>query len=512
MKSFCSCLLIISLFAISATGSNENLRVVAPDDLKPVLFEFLSEHQNLPEKDLRSKLKKYLTEEGFTFAQVAISKTAGVTTIEVKPGFMGKAQVKGNKYLDSSGILKNLDWNVGDPFNYADFYNQSSRLNRQRFLQIDSKLKPVRGHDGEIQVNADFDVKDQYPISPYVSISNDGTEQSSGWRSRIGLEKWETLMPNDRLNLAYTFDPKNSSQLSSYLGSYQFGSEIKSTIYAGYSDSKYENITSSSLNMDVAGDGFFAGFSSRVPIGTVDPDSLALTFGINYLDLSSQIYLGTGKLLASDEDLSLFLPKVGIQGSFANPFGLRGDGFWSLDVVSDLGSSDNQDLRIQNPELENGFWVPRLSLALLEPIEFLGKGGGLKLKVDGQVSGEPLPTSLKKSLGGLSSIRGYKEREAFGDSGVSMNLEYSLHSESTSLFGYEGKLQNMFFYDAGYVSNQGMMASAYDSVEMHSLGAGVLGNFHSDTDFSLSVGVPLSDTLDTQALEPRTHFSINFRF
>ncbi len=501
------------LLSLSSLHASQDLRVVAPEQLKPIVFDYLGDNAELTGADLEDGLRKHLISKGYSFAQVAVSSTAGITTLEVKPGFMGNAKVDGNQYLQADGILDRLKWRKGRPFNYSEFHSQSSRLNRYRFVQVDSKLKPVRGHDGEIQVNADFEVEDEYPVSPSVGFSNDGTDQSSGWRARVGLELWEALTPNDRMNLSYTLDPKDASQLSSYLASYQFDSgELTHTFFLGYSDSEYENVTASSLDMDVAGDGFFAGYSALYPIGLVDPDSLALSLGFTYLDLSSQIYLGSNNFLASDEDLTLFLPRLGIQGKFSNPLGLKGEGFWSLSAVSDLGSSDDKELIVQNPELRKGFWVPRASFAIIEPLEVLGLAGGVKLKFDGQASSEPLPTSLKKSIGGMATIRGYREREAYGDSGLSMNLEYSLQSEKTSVFGLDGNLQKVLFYDAGYVSSEGALASANDSVGMQSIGAGLLGNFEESTDLSLKVGIPLTDTLNTKMHQARTHFSINFRF
>jgi len=500
-------LLILPLKAVSG------YRIVSPDQLTPLIFEFLEDNKDLPEQELSSSLKKYLVDQGFTFAQVVVSDAAGVPTVEVKSGFMGKAKVRGNEHFGEESILENLNWKTGEPFNYTKFYNHTARFNKYRFVNVDSKLKPVRGHRGEIQVDADFHVKDQYPISPYIRLSNDGTDQSSGWRSTVGLEVWESLLANDRFNLSYTLDPKDASQLSSYLASYQCGSqEFRHTFHAGYSDSTYENVTPTALDMEIAGDGFFAGYSGVLSLNSREPDSLALSFGISYLDLGSRIYLFKSKLLASDEDLSLFLPRIGLQGKFANPGGLRGSSFWSLGVVSDLSSSDEIELAAQNPEIKKGFYVPQLSFVFVEPLKFFDQNGGIKLKVDGQSSNKPLPTTLKKSIGGMSSIRGYREREAYGDSGVSMNLEYSFGADSASLLGFDGNFQNVIFYDAGYVSNEGSTASVDDSIGMQSFGAGLLGNFEDNTDFLLQVGVPLTVTSNTNAYDARTHFSIHFRF
>ena len=93
-----------------------------------------------------------------------------------------------------------------------------------------------------------------------------------------------------------------------------------------------------------------------------------------------------------------------------------------------------------------------------------------------------------------------------------MNFEYSFPSEVSTVFGLEGSFQNLFFYDAGHVSNEGLMTSANNSIGMQSFGAGIIGNFEDTADISLQVGVPLTDTLNTRTHDARTHFSINFRF
>ena len=65
-------------------------------------------------------------------------------------------------------------------------------LIRNRFVQVDTKLKPIRSDNGEIQVNADFEVEDRFPVSPYIRVSNDGSRQTSGWRATLGAEFWES--------------------------------------------------------------------------------------------------------------------------------------------------------------------------------------------------------------------------------------------------------------------------------------------------------------------------------
>ncbi len=492
-------LIIFTLIAGVVLGK---VRVFSPEKLDPLVTNFVNINENLSVNDLSEGLKNYLVNKGYTFTQVKISETAEYSALTVLPGVMGEVDISGNEQLSSEGILNKLGWKKGEPFNYSSFFSKSSSLNRYNFIQVDSKLKPTRGTDGKIVVNANFEVEDQFPAISTISFSNDGTEQSSGWRSRIGVEFWEVLKPQDTLNFSYTLDPTDSSQLSSYFSSYQLKSDdFIHSFYAGFSDSDYDNVVSPSLNMDIAGDGFFAGYSLLHLLAGAADDSLALSFGLSYLDLNTKIFVGTPSIFAGEEELSLLLPQIGIQGKLPQVLGMEGDSLWSLGVQTDLGGSGN---------FEKGFWIPKASLVIAEPFESLA--GGLKLKLDGQLSSGNLPVSLKKSLGGLSTIRGYQEREAYGDSGVSLNFEYSMLSENLSLLNADINYQNVFFYDYGHLSNRGKLTSASDSVDLQSIGAGMNGSIENSVDFSLLVGVPLTETLDTNSNDARIHFKLNYTF
>ena len=54
--------------------------------------------------------------------------------------------------------------------------------------------------------------------------------------------------------------------------------------------------------------------------------------------------------------------------------------------------------------------------------------------------------------------------------------------------------------------------SASDSVDLQSIGAGMNGSIENSVDFSLLVGVPLTETLDTNSNDARIHFKLNYTF
>ena len=121
-------------------------------------------------------------------------------------GKMGKASITGNQSLSEEGLLSYLNWKSGEPFNYGSFQSSAARLNGNRFVNVDTKLAPTRGADGDVMVNAAFSVKDSTLIGFSFGFSNDGSSRSSGWRGKAGFEIWEPFGDTDKLLFSYASD------------------------------------------------------------------------------------------------------------------------------------------------------------------------------------------------------------------------------------------------------------------------------------------------------------------
>ena len=483
--------------------------VVCTDKLRPSLESQLSQHPDLSAKEGAKHLEIYLRENGYPFAQAVVGNIEGRNVILIKEGKVGKATVTGNKHLSKDGILKNLDWEPGNSFDYGKFQRNASKLNQNRFIVVDTKLSPKRSKDGEILVDADFKVKDRLPVSANLGLSNEATPQSSGLRAKAGIELWEPFASSDKISLTYSTDPKEPSESQSYSLAYQaaYGA-FSHALFAGYSESEYSNQVSS--NDLFISDGVYLGFLGSYGFETGALDGISLTYGLTYLKSSSQISLSGFSF--PESKVPLYLPRIGLQGSFQNPWG-DGSSYWSGSFVSDLSTSDNTELQQLRPGVEKGFLVTNLSFSTYEPLDIGNMGGGVSLKLSGQATADSLPPALQKGLGGQSRIRGYEENEGLGDRGLSLNLEYRFDAVSGSLFGLDGNFQNLAFYDYGYSKFVSLPGASSDSSELQSFGVGIVGNVQTNADFSLQVGVPLDDGPDgTTSLAPRTHFGLNIRF
>jgi len=501
-------LALLALFVCSVSYLS-GTPIVCSDNLRDILEKRLSDHSDLSANDAAKELETYLRQNGYPFAQAKAVNLDGRKVISIKEGKAGTASVSGNQYLSTDGILKNLDWKDGNSFHYGKFQKNAARLNQNRFIVVDTKLSPRRSQDGEILVDADFAVQDSLPISANIGLSNEATPQSSGLRAKARVELWEPFATSDEISLTYSTDPKEPSESQSYSFAYQasYGA-FSHALFAGYSESEYSNQVSSS-DLFIS-DGVYLGFLGSYGFESGALEGMSLTYGLTYLKSSSQITLSG--FAFPESKVPLYLPRIGLQGSFQNPWG-DGSSYWSGSFVSDLSTSDNTELQQLRPGVEKGFLVTNLSFSTYEPVDFGNIGGGISLKVSGQATADSLPPALQKGLGGQSRIRGYEENEGLGDRGLSLNLEYRFDAVSGSLFGLDGNFQNLAFYDYGYSKFVSLPGASSDSSELQSFGVGIVGNVQTNADFSLQVGVPLDDGPDgTKKLEPRTHFGLNIRF
>ena len=137
---------------LTSVSSLYSVPIICSVDLRDSLEKQLHDHSDLSAKDAAKHIKSYLRQGGYPFAQAQVVELDGRKVISVKEGKVGHASVSGNKHLSTKGIIKNLDWNSGESFNYGKFQRQAAQLNRNRFVVVDTKLSPKRGKDGELSL------------------------------------------------------------------------------------------------------------------------------------------------------------------------------------------------------------------------------------------------------------------------------------------------------------------------------------------------------------------------
>ena len=521
---FTTCILFILGIGLKGQPANNdiisNASITAPKDFlfnQSLYSDDLVSLKGLPSsspkvKQLIDEISKDLRSKGFTFSRVTSTYSPKDRTLifKILVGKNGDVFITGNNWFSNNSVMESLSWKSGEFFNYSTFQASASKFNSNRFVEVDSKLKPRRSKSGEIIVDADFDVEDSLPIVFTANLANDGNAKSSGWRSTLGLEWWEPFPSADKISFNWLTDPESTSTLNSftaqYLGSYS--DDWNWALFSGYSESEYNDVLSP-VSFDIVGEGFFAGFLVSHTLSKTNSSSISANFGLTYLDLENSFSFMSTPDAANKSELSFVVPRIGVQGVINKKEGIKGRTFWSLSVLSDAGSADNADLKTQRPGASSGFYAGQLSLTTLHTIAKSKQLIDLYLNFESQLASDPLPSSLQKSIGGINSVRGYDEREVFGDHGFHLNTEFRFGTFSTAGIG---SIQPFTFYDVGHVSSEESLSGVKDSTSLHSAGGGVRCSFKSSLNFSLQLGIPLKASADTKQHDPRLHFNLDFRF
>ncbi len=128
----------------------------------------------------------------------------------------------------------------------------------------------------------------------------------------------------------------------------------------------------------------------------------------------------------------------------------------------------------------------------------------ISARLDGQLGfNNYMPSARQFYIGGMYSVRGYKESLLSGDSGYSVGLEYIVpvtKDKKTSVFG---------FIDHGKVFGD----SAFDDSMLTSAGFGVRSSLWGRVSASLALGVPFEKDINGKHVDSsRLHFMVSGQF
>ena len=132
--------------------------------------------------------------------------------------------------------------------------------------------------------------------------------------------------------------------------------------------------------------------------------------------------------------------------------------------------------------------------------------------VDGQYTADALIPGEQYGLGGLNSVRGFRERELSNDYGYRASAELYSPSFANAIKLPNSRLRALVFYDLGYLKRNQALPSEDATIGVASIGAGLrlsLGrNFNARFDYAYVV-----DGAPTRATgQQRAHFSLVYVF
>lgn len=310
--------------------------------------------------------------------------------------------------------------------------NYVFRLNRRPGRRVDIALAP--GPD-QNELTLDYLVAEASPLTLYVQASNTGTEETTEWRERFGLNHYNLTGVDDTLLLDYVtgdFDAVNAV-LASYERPFDFLSDWRFRVYGTYTqyDASQVGFAGQAFEGETAGGGAEILWTFHQDRATFIDGVLGARFENVQVD---------NNLASTSADNDFFLPYIGVKAERlseqSQTFGLAmlesnmpdvadTQTGVDLDGLGRINASD--DWVVFRYELSHSFY--------LEPMlqkNWGGEGSTLAhevyLSAKGQVSfDDRLPPNYAQTIGGLYTVRGYPESFSYGDRVYQATAEYRYH-------------------------------------------------------------------------------------
>jgi hemolysin activation/secretion protein len=491
------------------------------------------------------KAGKALVEAGYYLASIWAPPTdlaKGVLIVQVDKGRIGKKTFyaatssvstgkvaaiapkkpyQGTYYSEEQLRRRLANLKEGDTFDYRSFYSSVYNINALPDVTMDTDLKVRKEQSAGLTqrlVDMDFTVDDRLPIHGALSVGNSGTKATGDWRPSATLQHLNLTKHDDVLSLNLGPVSPNVKDLKSFGASYYLPNNWHNggafTLYGGYSDLDAEDVVE---GINVRGKGWFTGAQQSYKLIQTEKHLLSVSLGLTYRVMEDQLILtdpGAEDWALDTRKVTMVPLSLALSYSSGKPDFIGGRNFITSQTIAHragfLGASDEEEIRTLRVNADGDFFIERLQMARVQPLSGEQKGslGWLLFgKLDGQIASGPLVPAEQKAIGGMDSVRGFPERIAQGDDGVSGTLELRTPLMSTFLGSAyktkverdralnEGKtvdrLQFVTFLDAGTVKVQDPLSSV-DSYTMVGAGVGMRLALTKYSQFRFDWGVPLS--------------------
>ena len=481
-----------------------------------------------------AKLLKAVQDKGYIFAQIVFPTRTwenGIFVAVVDLGKVGNITVKNSKHYSPSQIARALE-NSDGRFNYADMHNELFGLNARPDLEINTQLQTEKV-DGRRIINAELDVKDSLPIHGAIEISNTGSKSSdSDWRVRATLQHLNLTKHGDSLTIDYLTGGDIADSLNAFSGSYflPINDQSRFNLYAGWSSSTADDVLP---ELSVSGRGWFAGAAYTHTLYETELHNVELSLGW-FFQKYEQFQDLNGERYDDNDEHTVSMPSItlGYSSKMFDEFG--GRNFASISVKQNRAgqfgaSSSRKFTETSGGKTDGDFKVWTLSLARFQRL-FSGEDRPGKwtlfAKASAQIASDGLPTVARDYVGGMNSVRGYRENELGGDNSFVGSVELRTPLMENFIPGLkksqeelkkgdnkwtQHRLQLVAFTDAGYVSERHKQGAS-DDQGFWSVGAGLRMGLSKFAQMSLDYGYPIIEASEDTPNDGRLHLSLQLQF
>lgn len=401
----------------------------------------------------------------------------GVVYIRLIEGTYGNTTVAGNHRIDTETLLHRIHGKTGDLVDVDRLEDELRLYNTTNTYQVQAELVP-----GETEGTSDLHLVLQEKENPLTSfIFADNTGQKESGRYRIGAySEYRGIGGHDA---SFAVSPVWTEGIWG-------GSVLYDTPWGHYGTRA--QISYSRNLVDII-DGAFKEYDMKA---NSNDFAISITHPMNVTPFSKVDFFLEGHRKWSDTEYSGMELANSVTRTLKAGFSARSfddTGLWF--AMASVTGYDSDD-RVNNRENNGSYYS-----AYLMRRQNLKDDQYLLCRLYGQYTAfTALPSTEQFTLGGMSSVRGYKESILSGDKGWFAGLEYGfpISSDHRTWRGF-------LFLDHGVAYNNFSTKTTRDYLTSTGLGIEYAkGGWYVKT----VLGVPLNDSGNIGSTAPRIHFYV----
>jgi len=348
-------------------------------------------------------------------------------------------------------IMQRSPVKTGDIIDGDALRGYVNRLNRQPGRRVDVALGPAlapeRADDTEGKTESrrdeavlDYLITENKPWYLYAQVSNTGTRETNEWRQRIGFTHNQVTNSDDIFRLDYL--TANFADTNAILASYErpvWGDRLRGRIFGQASEFTASDV--GALRQKFTGESWQAGGELIFNVAQFENVFIDLIGGARWLNTHVKNQITSGFAIRGTENF--FIPYGGARLVRDTAFSSSSAAVTLEQSVSAISGSENdlassQIKRLGRLNPNNDWTLLKWDAEQSFYLEPLLNGWGadvsktlaheLAFSVRGQYAfGARLIPTESSTVGGLYTVRGYRESLTSGDSTIVGSAEYRFH-------------------------------------------------------------------------------------
>ena len=470
--------------------------IISEEKIKEIIAPYVGREVSIADlNEMVDKFNEVYAAGGYVTckAYLPLQKiTEGIVHVGLIEGTVGEVSISGNKHTSGKYVRHRLSLSKGQIPNIHILNKEIYRFN----VSNDAPLH-VTMQAGKEQGTTDYEIIVREPPkndTVFIFADNSGSISTGEWREGLYYTRRSLTGRRDALSLGY------SRAKGMDKGNLSYATPIGRNggrLFFDYSSSVSKMIADNLRALDSRGHGWYAGISYLQPLIVNNTTRTEFRVGGYHQKSQTDMLQGAQKWIdnrANNLYLSFAMTSYGKSSVF---YHRHYYGIGHINAYNTAAAGYNS--RDYGLYRMNGFYQ-----------KVWKNGHTFSARLDMQLaSRKDIPSAEQFFLGGVNSVRGYKQDIIGGDNGLSGSLEYALpldRNRRTMLYG---------FFDYGTLLGD----NDYEDNQLESLGLGVRSSLKRKADsdqsifLNLSVGFPLKRELNmTTYSKCRVDFSMSMQF